>query len=762
MAELFESYASDFAQLLRSVEDRLGADLSKLSATTRNTTLQHAESEAEEAHDLLVQMEIEVQSFPQSVRERYAGELRNLKSQYDKLRRELERKRYTDNDMESGETPSQRQRLLQGTSLLENGTERLAASTRLALETEDIGANILQDLRSQREQIEHSRDTIRTPEGTYVCTDWANPVLNRSATQHGGNAVQTTEQPTYPQLLSSRINSNWEPARAISVPIRLPNTRGRTETQSSGMVLDPTQAAQGIDADPADYLEIGAEGEPAQVHGEHFGGLLRGMGVLSPRPSRPKSGMKTSNSTFVTRVNTSSDLGKLLAQRTEPITLTFVLASKTLLWYANIGPRIREPIARVTFSTSPTCIDVNQFTRSADRLDVIVGFNSGDLIWIDPVSLRYSRINKGGSVSSSAVRQVRWLPRSESLFLSAHADGSVFVMDREREEAANSSQRPEPDASWNYNNAMFVSHPRDVGDEGGTDEWWQSKGKDGGSAQMNPVSYWCVSKHAVTDLAFSPTNTQAAITAEDGIMRIVDLDSETLVRSFASYFGGFTSVAWSPDGRLVLTGGQDDLLTLWAPHEGRVVARAQGHRSFVTAAAFDPWSTRGGEIGYRFVSVGEDCCLCFWDYSPMALQRPRAFARGAHGARGETCGLHASPCGANDVFVPAAHRAEVAMFQPTAQAKLPGAMLTGLRVTPHGFLLLHADGQLDWLARPQRPRVMTLATDLNVDQLASAEADDSAEIKSPSRSGGLALPFGRGLPGLRKLNNQGQNGAAAS
>lgn len=91
MAELFESYASDFAQLLRSVEDRLGADLSKLSATTRNTTLQHAESEAEEAHDLLVQMEIEVQSFPQSVRERYAGELRNLKSQYDKLRRELVR-----------------------------------------------------------------------------------------------------------------------------------------------------------------------------------------------------------------------------------------------------------------------------------------------------------------------------------------------------------------------------------------------------------------------------------------------------------------------------------------------------------------------------------------------------------------------------------------------------------------------------------------------------------------------------------------------
>ena len=315
------------------------------------------------------------------------------------------------------------------------------------------------------------------------------------------------------------------------MPIRLPNTRGRTETQYSGSVLDPTQVAQGIDADPAEYLEIGAEGEPAQVHGEHFRGLLRGMGVLSPRPSRPKSGMKTSNSTFVTRVNTSSDLGKLLAQRTEPITLTFVLASKTLMWYANIGPRIREPVARVTFSTAPTCIDVNQFTRSAERLDVIVGFNSGDLIWIDPVSLRYSRINKGGTLSASGVRQVRWLPRSESLFLSAHMDGSVFVMDRDREDTAASSQRPDPDARWDYNRSLFVSHPQDVlGEEGAaTGGWWPSKGKDGASGQMNPVSYWRVSKRAVTDFAFSPTNTQVAITAEDGILRIVDVDSETYV-----------------------------------------------------------------------------------------------------------------------------------------------------------------------------------------------------------------------------------------
>jgi len=54
----------------------------------------------------------------------------------------------------------QRQRLLRGTDVLERGSRRLADSTRLAMETEDIGANILQDLQRQREQIEHSRDTV--------------------------------------------------------------------------------------------------------------------------------------------------------------------------------------------------------------------------------------------------------------------------------------------------------------------------------------------------------------------------------------------------------------------------------------------------------------------------------------------------------------------------------------------------------------------------------------------------------------------------
>jgi vesicle transport through interaction with t-SNAREs protein 1 len=58
---------------------------------------------------------------------------------------------------------SDRTRLLAGTTLLEDGTRRLQESQRVALETEEQGADILSNLRRQREQIENTRDTVRPP-----------------------------------------------------------------------------------------------------------------------------------------------------------------------------------------------------------------------------------------------------------------------------------------------------------------------------------------------------------------------------------------------------------------------------------------------------------------------------------------------------------------------------------------------------------------------------------------------------------------------
>jgi len=68
-----------------------------------------------------------------------------------------------DEDLEANNlsgAQQQRARLLNGTDKLSDSSRRLEESHRIALETEDLGADILGNLRGQREQIEGTRDRL--------------------------------------------------------------------------------------------------------------------------------------------------------------------------------------------------------------------------------------------------------------------------------------------------------------------------------------------------------------------------------------------------------------------------------------------------------------------------------------------------------------------------------------------------------------------------------------------------------------------------
>lgn len=40
------------------------------------------------------------------------------------------------------------------------------------------------------------------------------------------------------------------------------------------------------------------------------------------------------------------------------------------------------------------CHDVNMVTKSVSHIDVIMGFSTGEIIWWEPISQRYTRLNK--------------------------------------------------------------------------------------------------------------------------------------------------------------------------------------------------------------------------------------------------------------------------------------------------------------------------------------------------------------------------------
>uniref|UniRef100_A0A8C9L0K6 Uncharacterized protein n=1 Tax=Serinus canaria TaxID=9135 RepID=A0A8C9L0K6_SERCA len=48
------------------------------------------------------------------------------------------------------------------------------------------------------------------------------------------------------------------------------------------------------------------------------------------------------------------------------------------------------------------------------------------------------------------------------------------------------------------------------------------------------------------------------------MLRVFHFSSMLLQGMMRSYFGGLLCVCWSPDGRYVVTGGEDDLVTVWS------------------------------------------------------------------------------------------------------------------------------------------------------------------------------------------------------
>ncbi|KAI8147105.1 WD40-repeat-containing domain protein [Fennellomyces sp. T-0311] len=313
---------------------------------------------------------------------------------------------------------------------------------------------------------------------------------------------------------------------------------------------------------------------------------------------KPKNSLIKTNSSFVLRMSIHDQLSKILASRSIDDTYLFYNLGTNFVWMDG-GQKIKESLSKITFSKAyPTCHDVNRTTNSSEHMDVIIGFSSGDCMWYDPISSKYARLNKGGIVNASAATCVKWVPGSDELFMVSHSDGSILLMDKERDDQAFAPAQP---SSW-AEQQFQVTKPRK-------------------SAKYNPVSHWKVSSKGVTAFEFSPDGSNVAVVCADGTMRVIDYTNERLCDVYAGYFGRLNCVAWSPDGRYILTGGQDDLVTIWSLHEQKIVARCQGHKSWVTSVAFDPWKC--DDKVYRFGSVGEDCRMILWDFSYSALHRPK-------------------------------------------------------------------------------------------------------------------------------------------
>ena len=125
----------------------------------------------------------------------------------------------------------------------------------------------------------------------------------------------------------------------------------------------------------------------------------------------------------------------------------------------------------------------------------------------------------------------------------------------------------------------------------------------------------------VTDIDFSPDGTQIATSFNNrrskgtSEVRVLNAENGTPFKilrgheSIDDYFNGVFSVAYSPDGALLATGGGDTTIRIWETKTWEQIAtvgRKGEHGSWVTALCFSP-------DGRFLASGGVDETILIWD-----------------------------------------------------------------------------------------------------------------------------------------------------
>ncbi|PNH46682.1 hypothetical protein VD0002_g8188 [Verticillium dahliae] len=359
-----------------------------------------------------------------------------------------------------------------------------------------------------------------------------------------------------------------------------------------------------------------------------FGDGNAALAPINPKDvgkkKKPKNNMTKSNSSFISRVIVNENLSKKLTDRKPEGVFCFANINRAFQWLDLSAWQKQDYLTKILFTRAHClCHDINPVTKSLGHIDVIMGFSTGEIIWWEPVSQRYTRLNKNGIINGTPVSEIRWIPGSDNLFLAGHMDGSLVVYDKEKEDAP---FVPEEELATNgvangdtATDSGESSAPKNVNPNTRIHIYKSVHSK---NQKVNPVAAWKLSNQRINAFAFSPDNRHLAVVSEDGSLRIIDYLKEELLDLYHSYYGGLISVCWSPDGKYVLTGGQDDLISIWSVIDHAIIARCQGHQSWVTSVAFDPW--RCDDKNYRFGSVGEDRRLCLWDFNVGMLSRPKA------------------------------------------------------------------------------------------------------------------------------------------
>lgn len=172
MSAILEEYEQQFGSLTAEITSYIGR-LSTVSIDDRRNLIVEINLKIDEATELLEQMGLEInqnvdssqRSSQQTRLKSYQAELRRLEEDYNKSKIKPNPLLVDDSssidDFDIGITEDQKRKLLDNSERLERTGNQLQEGYRIAIETEEIGTQVLQNLSNQRETIQRSRNRLR-------------------------------------------------------------------------------------------------------------------------------------------------------------------------------------------------------------------------------------------------------------------------------------------------------------------------------------------------------------------------------------------------------------------------------------------------------------------------------------------------------------------------------------------------------------------------------------------------------------------------
>ncbi|MEH2240028.1 NB-ARC domain-containing protein [Nostoc sp.] len=111
---------------------------------------------------------------------------------------------------------------------------------------------------------------------------------------------------------------------------------------------------------------------------------------------------------------------------------------------------------------------------------------------------------------------------------------------------------------------------------------------------------------SISSVAFSPNGKLLATGDADGKTYLWQVDDGKLLFSCTGHSSWVKSVAFSPDGQTLASGSDDQTVKLWDVHNGNCLKTLHGHSNWVRSVAFSP-------DGQTLASGSEDQTVKLWD-----------------------------------------------------------------------------------------------------------------------------------------------------